>query len=179
MSTIESRLPTEGKPGKSRYRARVRIKGAPAVSATFERLTDARHWAQDTEADIRAGRYFKNATAKDHTVAQLIDKYIVEILPTKPRNARSQKSQLLWWKRELGHLLLANLTAGEIGQRRDLLLSAELKPGRRRSAATVVRYLAVLSHVLSTMSWAIYRSARPAARCCFTCSQSSMSIRAF
>ena len=83
MSTIESRLPTEGKPGKSRYRARVRIKGTPAVSATFERLTDARHWAQDTEADIRAGRYFKNATAKDHTVAKLIDKYIVEILPQR------------------------------------------------------------------------------------------------
>lgn len=147
MATIESRPTPDGKPA---FRVKIRIKGRPAVSETFARRTDAKRWAQDTEADIRAGRYFNNATAKDHTVAELIDKYIAEILPTKPRNARSQKSQLLWWKRELGHLLLANLTAGEIGQRRDLLLSSEPKPGRRRSPATVVRYLAVLSHVLST-----------------------------
>jgi len=46
------------------YRARVRIKGFPPQSAAFERLTDARRWAQQTEAAIREGRHFKTSEAK-------------------------------------------------------------------------------------------------------------------
>lgn len=139
MATIESRPSPNGIPG---FRVRIRLKGTPAVSATFPRRTDAKRWAQATEAAIREGRYFKNAAAKSRTVADLIDKYIAEILPTKSHHAVSQKSQLLWWKQELGHLSLAKLSPGEIGQRRDTLLARERKPGQRVSAATVNRYLA-------------------------------------
>ena len=47
MATIEARN-TEN--GTVAYRAKVRIKGFPAQSATFERKTDAREWAKQTEA---------------------------------------------------------------------------------------------------------------------------------
>jgi integrase len=147
MPTIEPRPTPAGKPG---YRVKIRLKGAPSLSGTFARLTDAKRWAQSTEAAIREGRHFKNAAAKKHTVTELIDKYVAEVLPTKPRNARSQKTQLLWWKQELGALSLANLSAAEIGKCRDKLLAREVRPGKLTSRATVVRYLAVLSHALST-----------------------------
>ena len=145
MPSIEARPTPEGKPG---YRVKIRLKGHPSQSATFERLTDAKKWAQSTEAAIREGRYFKDAAAKKHTVAELIDKYVDEVLPTKP-NARSQKPQLLWSKDELGQLSLAALTAADIGRCRDKLLAREVRKGGRLSPSTAKRYLAAFSHALS------------------------------
>jgi len=49
------------------YRVKVRIKGHPAQAATFERLTDARRWAQSTEAAIRERRYFETREAQRRT----------------------------------------------------------------------------------------------------------------
>jgi integrase len=147
MPSIEERPTPEGKPG---YRVKIRLAGTPTQSATFTRLTDAKRWAQSTETAIREGRYFKSAVAKKHTVAQLIDKYIAEILPTKPPHAQTQRYQLIWWKQQLGHLTLADLTAPEIGKCRDKLLAHEFRPGKTTTPGTVVRYLAALSHALST-----------------------------
>jgi integrase len=147
MASIEPRPTPDGKPG---YRVKVRLKSTPTLSATFSRLTDAKRWAQSTGAAIRDGRHFKNIAAKKHTVGELIDKYIADVLPTKPRNSRNQKKQLIWWKDELGTLLLADLTAGEIGQRRDKLLARKTRTGKTLSGATAVRYLAAFSHALST-----------------------------
>ena len=147
MPTIEVRPMPGGKPV---YRVKVRLNGHPPQTATFPRLTDAKRWAQATEAAIREGRYFKTASAKKHTVRELIDKYVAEILPTKPPHAQTQTYQLEWWKRELGHLSLADLTAPEIGKCRDKLLVHEFRDGKKTSPGTVVRYLAALSHALST-----------------------------
>lgn len=75
MATIETRRTADGTIG---YRAKVRLKGFPSQSATFERKTDAKEWAKQTEASIREGKYFKTAEAKKHTVADFIDRYLRE-----------------------------------------------------------------------------------------------------
>lgn len=80
MANIEKRISSDK---DVTYRVKVRLRGHPAESATFERLTDARMWAQKTEAAMREGRHFKTAEAKRHTLAELIDRYIKEILPRK------------------------------------------------------------------------------------------------
>ena len=56
MATIETRRNADGAIG---YRAKVRLKGFPSESATFERKTDAKEWAKQTEASMRQGRHFK------------------------------------------------------------------------------------------------------------------------
>lgn len=142
MATIEVRPSSEG---KTVYRVKIRLNGAPPRSETFKRLTDARRWAQSTEAAIWDGRHFKDAAARKHTAGELIDRYIKEVLPSKPRNASNQKAQLLWWKQQLGHLLLANLTPAEIGRCRDQLSARTVRGRNRLSASTVNRYLAALS----------------------------------
>ncbi len=83
MAYIEKRL---SKNGAARYRALVRLRGHPSQSATFERKTDAKKWVQQTESAIREGRYFKSAAAKRHSGAELVDRYIQEILPRKPKS---------------------------------------------------------------------------------------------
>jgi len=81
MGTIEKRLTDDG---YETFRAKVRLKGFPNQSATFKRKTDAKKWIQDTESAIREGRYFATAESKRHTVANLIDRYVKSVLPTKP-----------------------------------------------------------------------------------------------
>ena len=83
MALIESR---RSPAGVVSYRARVRLKGHPEASGTFARLTDAKRWVQDTESAIRAGRFFATAEAKRHTFADLVDRYIKEVIPLKPKN---------------------------------------------------------------------------------------------
>lgn len=132
------------------YRARVRIKGFPPQSAAFERLTDARRWAQQTEAAIREGRHFKTSEAKKHTLAELIDRYIRDVIPKKKRNSQgTQKAQLLWWKAQIGAYLLSNVTPAVLAECKDRLAFIDEERKVARSPSTVVRYLAVLSHTFT------------------------------
>src|SRR5882672_1890873 len=107
MATFELR---QSRNGKIAHRARIRLKGARQVSATFDRLTDAKRWAKQTEVAIEEGRYFKSAAAQKHTLAEAIDRYLIEVLPGKPRSSKVQAHQLAWWRMEIGHLVLGDVT---------------------------------------------------------------------
>ncbi len=135
--------------GKISFRVRVRLKGYPVQTATFARLTDARRWAQDTESAIREGRHFKTAEAKKHTLADLVDRYIKDVLPTKPKQAPAQRPQLERWKAELGSYALADITPALIVECRDKLSTEPTPRGEQRNPATVVRYMAALSHAFT------------------------------
>jgi len=146
MASIEKRTTDNG---KTSYRVKIRLKGRPAQTATFTRLTDAKKWVQDTESAIREGRHFKTVEAKKHTFADLADRYIKDVLPTKPKSQAKQTMQLTWWKDKLGDYLLSDVTPALIVQYRDELANSNTRDGRRRSPATVVRYLAALSHAFT------------------------------
>lgn len=146
MALIESR---RSPAGVVSYRARVRLKGHPEASGTFARLTDAKRWVQDTESAIRAGRFFATAEAKRHTFADLVDRYIKEVIPLKPKNGANTEHQLLWWKEKLGPYLLADVNAPLIVQYRNELQTTHTHRGTPMSPSTVVRYLAALSHAFT------------------------------
>ncbi len=149
MATIEKR--TIGN-GQTTYRVKVRLKGYPVQTASFERITDARKWAGQTEAAIREGRHFKTVEAKRHTLGDLVERYLKHVLPLKSKSAvvlATQKSQLEWWREQLGAHTLADVTPAMIAEQRDILASGLLKNGERRSPATVNRYLAALSHAFT------------------------------
>lgn len=135
--------------GKTTYRVRVRLKGYPIQTATFKRKTDAQRWAQDTESAIREGRHFKTAEAKKHTLGDLVDRYIKDVLPTKPKQAPAQRPQLERWKAEIGSYALSDITPALIVECRDKLLSEPTPRGGIRNPATVVRYMAALSHAFT------------------------------
>jgi integrase len=147
MATIRKRKDQEG---VMRFQVIVRLKGHDAQYASFVRLTDAKKWAQDTESDIRNGRYFKTTESRKHTLGQMIDKYIREVLPTKKEKCIGiQTTQLLWWKNQIGVKLLSDISPALIGELRDKLLKEPTKWGKQRSNATTVRYMSALSHVFS------------------------------
>ncbi len=152
MATITERKTPAG---KKSFQVMIRLRGHPTQTATFSRKTDAKKWAAATESDIREGRYFKTSSSRKHTLGELIDKYIATVIPTKGRMGKDQKTQLLWWKKELGAYLLCDITPPLIADSRDKLLSEITCRNKLRSPATVVRYLAALSHTFSvaTREW--------------------------
>lgn len=143
MATIEKR---ELGNNKFSYRVRIRIKGKPQETATFERLTDAKLWAQQTEADIRRGKYFSHSNAKKFNLSQLIDRYIDEYLVNKPKRLEDVKAKLEWWKKTIGYVLLSELNSSVLVKARQDLLDTPKKNGGKRSEFTVNRYTTALSH---------------------------------
>jgi integrase len=143
MATIEKRTSLDN---KISYRAKVRLKGYPTQTATFERLTDAKKWIQSTEAAIREGRHFKTSEAKKRTLKELVDRYIKEILPQKPKSKTDQTTQLNWWKNQIGSYSLADLTPALIVEYRSKLLLEPSTRKAKRSPSTVNRYCSSLSH---------------------------------
>jgi len=146
MATIRKRTnPT----GTVSYQVQIRLKGYPPQSESFAQLTLAKRWANQTETEILEGRYFKTTEAKRHTLADLIDRYIQTTLPTKPKSIPQQKPQLKWWRDEIGYKLLSDLTPSLLAECRDTLLLQPTKRGGKRAPATVVRFLAALSHAFT------------------------------
>lgn len=142
MATIQKRKTQDG---EIRYFVQVRLKGFPPQRATFQRKTDARIWAENTESAIRERRYFKTAEAQKRTLAELVDRYIDDVLPTRPKSEKKYKAQLKVWRKRLGDYTLADVTPALIAQERDKLLAEKTRRGGKRANATVVRYLSALS----------------------------------
>lgn len=156
MATIEERRQSDG---SNVFRVKVRLKGQPVQSASFRRLTDARRWAQSIEAAMREGRHFKSGEAKKRTLGEAIDRYIKEELPKKAKGGANQTAQFTWWRKVLGAYTLADVTAPRVTECRNRLLQEPKSPKCKepdpdavpcmRSPATVVRYMAALSHVFT------------------------------
>ncbi len=156
MADIQKR---KKKDGKISYTARIRVKGYPTISASFERLTDARSWAAEKESMMKRGRKIKEIESRKHTLAELIDRYIEYELPKRKSDHKKFQTHLSWWKNKIGAYLLSDITSSLLSQCKDEL-SKEPSPkfkldskGNRvetyRSPATVNRYIATLSIVLS------------------------------
>ena len=146
MAYIQERT---GKNGKTNYRVQIRLKGHPTQTATFERKTDAKRWVQQIESAIREGRNFKTTEAKKHTLADLINRYQREILDSRAKKKKDQTVQLDWWKDQIGICTIADIRPSLISEMREKLLNELNTKGRKRSPATVVRYMAALSHAFS------------------------------
>jgi len=158
MATIEKRIQDNGIVS---YRAKIRLKGFAPESATFSRITDAREWAQKTEADMKAGRHF--GVSKKYTLTELIDSYEKSEQHKALKSAAEMRTRLDWWRKKYGDNLLQNMTPAVIAQGRDALLNENLtirkknsdgkltrvEVDKKRCGATTNRFLAALSTAFS------------------------------
>jgi integrase len=139
------------KDGQTKYYVQIRLKGHPPQTGRFDRITDARKWIQEVESSIRNNRYFKTAESRKHAFNQLADRYIASVLPQK-KTQSDQKAQLNWWKKQIGDMLLADITPSLISEYKEKLLTDKTIKGKKRSSATVNRYLSVISHLFTVAS---------------------------
>ena len=146
MASIQERK----KNGKPSYTAKIRLKGHQPVFQTFTRKTDAVRWANQTEAAIIDGRFFKTAESQKHTLSDLIDRYIRDVLPRKAKVYVEYASQLKWWEEQIGDVRLSDLSTALISEKRDLLSRTITNRKKQMSPARVNRYMAALSTALNT-----------------------------
>jgi integrase len=138
VATYSERI---SKKGKKTIKVQIRLKGmSKPISFTAPNMTTAKKVAEQKEADIRAGRL--NPEETRHTVADLIDAYLSEVLPLAgdaPRWAFRKRSVLPLWKAEIGHLKLSEVQPHHVTAYRRKRLKAGVSP------ATANRDVAILS----------------------------------
>ena len=144
MATIERR---KTRNGQSIYRVKVRRKGYPTQTASFPTKKEAEDWAIDREGDVRKARYFgmtaPTIPATQHTLAEAIDRYAVEVLSRKrSKTQKTQASCLKWWKSQLGPFALASITPSMLVESRERL-------AQTRAPGTVLHSLTTIEHVFT------------------------------
>lgn len=153
MATYRKRIAANG---AVTWQARVRMTGAPPITATHATLKAAKAWAKGEESRVEEARA---RHAGNVTLADAIKRYIVAVLPQKAASTRrSDAGRLRWWAATYGGLPLSGVTSGLLAAARDELLAGGAK------GPTVNRYLAAVSAVLARAAgeWEWLRS-NPAA----------------
>ena len=146
MSQLGHLRKRKDKNGRTRYQMIVEIwKNGQKFykSKTCDSEKQARTWANKIRYEIDRGIVTKESL-KNRKLSDAIDKYISEVLPQQPDNARNVERQLKWWKDLLGHLQFTDVTATLIAEGRDKLLKEPTHHDKKRAPATVVRYISSL-----------------------------------
>lgn len=133
-----------------KWQARLIRKGYPPVTKTFDQKSDADKWARQHESEMDTARYVSQVEAERITLGELIDRYIIEVSPTK-RGCKEEIIRLKAMKRySIAHFSMASLTSRVVARYRDERLRI-CKP------STVIRDLASLSSLInhSRREWEI------------------------
>lgn len=136
--------------GKVAYRVRVRSQFGK-VSRTFDRLSDAKQWAEETKVAMRRGDFVDYLGRRRTPVSAVIDRYLDEYIATGYGflEVQRRRTDLTRWKTEIGHLAISALSASHISHIRDKMLAENTRRGVRRSSGSVKRSLMILSHMLN------------------------------
>ncbi len=146
MASITKR---KNKNGTSHWRAVVRIKGYPTVCNHFDRKQEAEDWSADIERQIKQGKFRFDQHKQQQTFSQLIERYFSDGAMEHIRSAEDVTRHLDYWKSRLGSYDLVHLTTELIGKERQLLANTSTSKNRKRSPATINRYMSSLSALLS------------------------------
>ncbi|HLX24005.1 MAG TPA: site-specific integrase [Usitatibacter sp.] len=147
MATIQV---MKGKRGR-RYKVAIRRDGHRCIYKTFPTVQNARRFAAQVEDDIEAGRFGIRDEATRHTLAEAIDRYIAVEIPKKRRQAKDRLRHLEFWREKFGNKKLSEITPAAIAAIRDELHGAPTVRKTPRTAATVNRITADLSHVFTVI----------------------------
>jgi integrase len=146
MATITERV---NKAGETVYLVRIRKRGQTHTT-TFKRKTDVKRWIRSIESAIDEHRHFPSKESLNHTLAEAITRYQDEVLiQLSTSEIKNRTQQLGYWSEQLGRLTLADVTPDLIAEQRNRLSKEGTHLKCKRAPATVNRYLAALSAVLT------------------------------
>lgn len=133
------------------WRAQIRRKGYPTLSATFDTKAEAQRWAAEVEGDMSRKRFVDTREAESTTLSEALERYVNEVSESKKGSAQEKVRAKKWQKSEWGTKSLAAIRSSDMAAYRD----AELKAGK--STATVRLNLALISHLytVAAKDWGI------------------------
>ena len=135
MATITKR-------GEYQWQAKVRCKGFPPVSKTFNTKKDAELWSSTTESEMGRGVYTDRSSAESITLFEALELYEKDISQFKD-GANEEKYRIGLWKRDpLAQRSLASLKTSDFAKWRDMRLETV-------SATTIKKDLSVISNLFN------------------------------
>jgi integrase len=146
------------------YRAQIRVRGK-SESATFPKKSEAVEWAASIETAIREGKHFPHAAARRVGFDALAKSYVENALDDFDKKQRATRiQQITWWSEQFKGRTVAEITADVVKLARTACAAEKFTRGKprknkagemvppaeyKRSAATVNRYVAALSAVMT------------------------------
>lgn len=125
-----------------KWNVRVIRKGYSVQTKSFVIRTDADRWARTVESEMDRGTFVCRTEAEATTLAQALERYRREVVPTKKGKVQEEKRISQWLLDPLSKRSLASLKGSDFAKWRDARLKTV-------SPATCVRDLALLSHVFT------------------------------
>ncbi len=135
MATIRKRGPYQ-------WEAQIRRRGYPAQSKTFNTKAQAEAWAHMIESEMSRGVWLSRGEAESTTLNEALGRYLAEIVPAKKSATREASTIRMLMALPLALRPLAAIRSVDIAALRDEWL-------QHYAPASVVRHMAVLSHVFS------------------------------
>ena len=133
------------------WRAQIRRKGYPTLSATFDTKADAQRWAAEIEGDMSRSRFVDVREAEQTSLAEGLRRYLREVSDHK----KGAKQEALRIKRWIAHPVsaksMAAVKSSDMAEYRDERIKAGASP------ATVRLDLAIISHLytIASKEWGI------------------------
>lgn len=133
------------------WRAQIRRKGYPTLSATFDTKADAQRWAAEIEGDMSRSRFVDVREAEQTSMAEGLRRYLREVSDHK----KGAKQEALRIKRWIAHPVsaksMAAVKSSDMAEYRDERIKAGASP------ATVRLDLAIISHLytIASKEWGI------------------------
>lgn len=143
MGTIVERKATDGTP---RYQAKVRLRGAPAESRTFKKLSDARAWMKVVEGDMTTGTHIKATIARRTLFSDLAKLFKTDFAPHHYRG-KAWKYKLAALEDRLGDYALVAISPSVVADYRDARLKDPDPRYKKQAAAPRVSAATVKSEV--------------------------------
>ena len=132
------------KRGPYQWQVRVRKKGYPSQTRTFNTKAEAEAWAATTESEMTRGIFVSRKEAENTTLSEAIERYISEVIPTKKQQRREKNRAIALQKFSLAKYSLASIQGKEIAAFRDMTEKGGVGP------KTIRLDLALISHLFST-----------------------------
>ncbi|WGD28939.1 site-specific integrase [Ancylobacter sp. WKF20] len=141
----------------AKWQVQVRRKGCPPLARSFIQKSDAQAWARQVELEADRGDLPVNAkVANQTTVADIVQRYIAEIVPRK-RGGHIEALVLgAFLRHRLSQLVLSKATTAEFAAYRDERL-------KRVRGATIRREFSILRHCFDTAmkEWGVSLKTNP------------------
>ncbi len=136
------------------YQVQIRRSGYPSISKCFKTIREAKAWAAEQEAKLQSSQSPLKAIRDRHVpnLLEALKRYEAEVSHLKKSAAKEQSFIRYWCGSSVASEKITKITPQQVALCRDKLLQ------EGKSPASVVRMLALLSHVFSiaTKEWGYY-----------------------
>jgi integrase len=124
------------------WQGRIRRRGHPDITKTFETKADAEKWARLLESEIDRGQFVSINEAQQTTLGDLIARYLKEVTPSMKGATDDAIRLKAIMRKPIAQWSMSNLSAARIAAYRDDRL-------KEVNAGTVIRELAYLSAIIN------------------------------